>query len=98
MEWNGKARTMRKPTEDRITRAIEPEVPAPPLAGAEPRGGAPERFSIAGNGANNGVGVGKHHQIQPGQEPEDVRRYALAESSSEAISRSGKLIRVDSAR
>jgi Mrp family chromosome partitioning ATPase len=57
-----------------------------------------ERFSIAGNGSGNSSAAAAPGKSQPpqGHDPDDGKRYALAERDAEANSRSGKLVRVDS--
>src|SRR5215475_1511437 len=83
---------MKQAMEDRITRDLLPEISGQPPAAAETPVGATELYSIAGSGAVNG----KHLQNLQAQEPDDIRRYSHAERDSEAISRSGRLTRIDS--
>jgi capsular exopolysaccharide synthesis family protein len=80
---------MRKFTEDSVTKDITPEKLDQPLASPEPLPHATDRFSIAGNG--------RRHLNAQGQDPDDAKRYELSEAPPEAVPRSEKLIRVDSA-
>ena len=77
--------------EDRITRDLLPEKSGQSSSGAEAPLTAPERYSIAGNGVN-----GKHQQSLMAGEPDDIKRYQYSERDAEALSRSGRLTRIDS--